>query len=120
MRFPDPNPALPSRCTRMRRWSSRWLISLERRDDATKRIGDALQVVAALGRYDNSAVAAIVGNRDHPRRQTGEAIGFQTHPAERVVFVGVESGRDQDQLWAERFQDRPRDRGGKPLVGDIG
>jgi hypothetical protein len=77
-------------------------------------------VVAALGRYDNSAVAAIVGNRDNPRRQTGKAIGFQTHPAERVVFVGVESGRDQDQLWAERSQDRPRDRSVNPLVVSIG
>ena len=68
---------------------------LQVRHDAARQ---GRRVIAALEDGDDAALAVAVGEPAQLARHPGEVVLDQRHAGQRVVGVGVEAGRDQDQL----------------------
>ena len=72
---------------------------VERADGRAQTVGQRLQVVAAFGHRDDAAL-----QQSRRQRRRSRAVSRpkyrarQTHPAKRIVHVGIEAGREQDEL----------------------
>ena len=67
------------------------------------RAAQGLQVVTALERGDNPAAGASIRRRHDGAGGPGEVLRLQScWSAQRIAGVGVEAGRDQDQVGVER------------------
>ena len=54
------------------------------------------QVIAAFEHRHDAALAGLVGKADHPLGEEAEIGYLEAQPADRVCFISIEPGRDQD------------------------
>ena len=73
------------------------------------------EVVTALERGHNLAGTCAAGDLKHGAGGPGEVVRFKRLMGQRITAVGVESGRDQDQVRGEGFEGRHQAAGeGRP------
>ena len=65
-------------------------------------VGLKLEVVSALQQGEQSALTVLLGNILDDPGQFGITGGGDVHPAQRVAFMGVKAGRDQDEVRLKR------------------
>ena len=70
------------------------------------RARQGVEVVAAFQHRDNTAAAAPLGDFHQAPRYPGIVSLDQIEIAERIAVVGVEAGRDDDNIGRERFDAR--------------
>ena len=77
--------------------------------DRGRGLGDAVEVVAALEDRHEAPAAAPEATARHTSISSAKPAGAEGHAPERVVPVGVEAGRDENELRVEGPADRLHD-----------
>lgn len=62
------------------------------------RLGQSLQVIAALEQADHAVAGAAVGDLVQAARRPVEVLGDKVDLRQRIAVVGIEAGRDQDEI----------------------
>ena len=66
-------------------------------------LGQPVRLVSTLECADNATPAPGIRARDERACEEFEVVELECEPAERISGEGIESGRNEDQLWDETF-----------------
>jgi hypothetical protein len=73
------------------------------------RTGQALQVIAAFQHRNNAALRMAIGKLHQAQRGPGEVLLGQFQTAQRIPHMGIEAGRDDQQVRREGIKRRQDD-----------
>ncbi len=77
-------------------------------DMGLDRCGQKFRAVSALQDGDESAVAALLRDLLDDARQAGESLGGDSHAAQPISGLGVEAGRDEDEVGSKGHRRRTK------------